>query len=300
MGISAYRWYRAIVFGEHYISEPLLYFFARRIADIRRRIDDTGREAVKKNLRLFLGPDVSEAEIEPYVKKVYYQTAAYIHEFLGQKRFSKKWLMQQGWDCSGIELINKAQDSGKGVMILSAHFSNWEIGAALLATFGKEVYVTSLEHEDPRITELFNELRSVWGYHHMPIDKSVKLTMEALRNGKIACYLADRTLAAVGTVAVQFFGKRVHFPSTPAKMALKTGAAIIPGFVTREGRNFFHLKFYEEITPLDNVSIEDNVKYVMQKYAHSLEKVIRVDPSQWIRYTPIEDELDDTAEEDEE
>ncbi|MBN1808571.1 MAG: lysophospholipid acyltransferase family protein [Planctomycetes bacterium] len=290
MGISPYRWYRWMIFGEQYIPVPLIYFIARRIADIRRHIDRRGREAVESNMRLILGDDAPKKLIKRHTARVFYQTAAYICEFMGLRRFAPAWLKGDGWKIYNIEYVEKAQAEGRGVLILSAHFSNWEVGGAMLASLGKEVYVTSLEHEDPRITELFNDLRTVWGFVHMPIEKSVKLSMDALRAGKIVCYLGDRALAAAGAIDVDFFGKKVPFPTTPIKMALKANALILPGFIFREGRNFFHLRISDPVEANSSLSLDDNVHRAVQEYASRLEAAIRQDPSQWICYTRIGEE----------
>ncbi|HHN45809.1 MAG TPA: hypothetical protein ENN09_00070 [Planctomycetes bacterium] len=243
LGISPLRWYRWLVFVETYLPEALIYFMARRAADGRRLMDKASKEAVQRNLRIILGEKATEAEIRRLTKQVYYETGAYLAEFLGQRRFAPRWLAGKGWQMSGYEHVSGPQGMGRGVMVISAHFSNWELGAALLAAKGHEVYITSLEHEDPRIDALFNDLRSVWGCTHMPINESVKTTMKALKAGKITAYLGDRPMSNA-VVEADFFGRKAMFPSIPAKMALHAAAAYVPAFIWREGRNSFHVDFF--------------------------------------------------------
>ena len=286
LGISAYRWYQLLVRAEEFLPEPFMYFGSRRIADIRRLTDRRGREAVMHNLRIILGPDVPEKQIRKIARGVFYEAAAYIVEFLGQRRWARKWLSGRGWDIEGIEHIEQNTAVGRGVMVISAHFSNWEIGAAILATRRQEVYVAALEHEDTRIDVLFNNLRSVWGYKNMPINESIRLTLDALRTGKVVTLLGDRALGS-STVEVEFFGRKTLVPAAPVKMALHTSAALVPGFISREGRNTFHVKFFPEIRPLDGVDEKENVKHLVQEYVRILEEMVRRFPSQWISFTPI-------------
>ena len=289
LGISAYRWYQLLVRAEEFLPEPFMYFGSRRLADIIRMTDHRGHEAVLHNLRIILGPDVPEKQIRKLARGVFYEAAAYIVEFLGQRRWARKWLSGRGWDIEGIEHVEQNTAAGRGVMVVSAHFSNWEIGAAILATRGQEVYVTALEHEDPRIDVLFNNLRNMWGYKTMPINESIRLTLDALRNGKVVTLLGDRALG-LNTVEVEFFGRKMLMPAAPARMALHTSAALVPAFISREGRNTFHVKFFPEIRPLEGVEEKQNVKYLVQQYAHTLEEMVRTFPSQWIRFTPIGEE----------
>lgn len=287
MGLSPYRCYKTLVWMLDNFPESLSYWIARRLAEYRYFADGIGREAVKYNLRLILaGRHVPGWERTRLTREVFYQTSYYLAEFLGRKYFAKKLRRPGQAELEGLEHLDVNLRKGRGVLIISAHYSNWELGAAILATKAYEVYVTSLEHTDQRINDLFNDLRSVWGYHHMPIEESVKLSIRNLKAGKVLCYLGDRP-SAMGLTEAAFFGKREVFPVVPARMALKADAAFVPGIVNRHGRNRFTVRFYPEIVPPKEGDDKERAAEMVQQYLYWLEERIRDDPGQWIRYTRI-------------
>ena len=120
----------------------------------------------------------------------------------------------------------------------------------------------------------------------MPINESVRRTMDVLNAGKVTCYLGDRSFGT-GLVEVDFFGRKEELPVIPARMALKTGAAYVPGAVYRHGRNKFTVSFFPEIVPPEGKSEKDAAADMVRQYAGFLEDRIREAPTQWIRFTPI-------------
>ena len=287
MGLSPHTCYRILIWMINTLPESTVYWIARRLAEYRYFTDRVGREAVRHNLRLILsGRAVPGWEKVRLTREVFYQTGYYLAEFLGQRRFAAKFRRPEQAEIKGLQYIDPHLERGRGVLIISAHYSNWELGAAVMAARGYEVYVTSLEHEDPRNDVLFNYLRSVWGYHHMPINESVTLSIKNLRAGKVVCYLGDRP-SAFGLTEAEFFGRREVFPVVPARMALKAGAAFVPGIVRRFGRNRFLVEFYPEIEPPATGTEKERAGAMVQRYVRWLEDRIREDPGQWVRYTPI-------------
>mgnify|MGYP005839200007 CR=1 FL=1 len=184
--------------------------------------------------------------------------------------------------CSNPEMILNKFKEGKGIILLSSHFGNWEyiaISVAVQIQLPFSVVVKSLRN--PLVYDWMNRARTKFGNEVVPLGISIRKTYQTLKEKKIVAMVADQRGPAEG-VRVDFFGKKVSVYSGPAVLALKTGAPLICGMAVRD-KNYKYKTELVEISK-DNLpeSEEEKILAISQRYTFYLEKVIREHPEQWL------------------
>ncbi len=185
-------------------------------------------------------------------------------------------------DCSNPELIVEKYKEGKGVILLSSHFGNWEFGAISIAIQTQlpfSVIVKPLRN--PLVYEWMNKARTKFGNEVVPLGISIRKTYQTLKEKKIVAMVADQRGPAEG-VRVDFFGKKVSVYTGPAALAIKTGAPLICGLAIRDKDYKYKMVLVEISQQNLPDGEEEKILEISQRYTSYLEKVIRENPEQWL------------------
>lgn len=139
----------------------------------------------------------------------------------------------------GEEFLRDALGRGKGVILLTAHFGNWEIAAATLSRHGFPMNAIGAEQRDSRITDRIAELRESFGIKTISKGFDLKSAIRCLKRGEVLGVLLDQDPRDKGLV-VPFLGLPASTPYGPVKLAQKLGAAIVPLFIVRRDDGIHH------------------------------------------------------------
>jgi len=278
--------FRVSMFLAEKLPVPLLYWLAARAADLHRLLDASGRRAVGENLRRVL-PEASEEHISGVTASMYRNFATYLAEFLGVGRFSGEFLDTHA-DIAGIEHLDGALRRGCGCICLSCHISNWEFGALLLARRGYAVNAIVQRHAVAATDAIFTERRRAAGVGVFSVEEGATASLRALRRNEIVCILGDRDLTSRGLM-VDYFGVSVSFPRGPARLALATGAALVPCFVSRRDGDCFTLAILPELPVPETGPRRDRVRAVTERVAGFCEETVRRHPEEWAAFYRLGD-----------
>lgn len=196
--------------------------------------------------------------------------------------YMKKQELVDAVECSNPELIIEKFKQGKGVILLSSHFGNWEFGAisiAIQVTLPFSVIVKPLRNT--LVYEWMNKARTKFGNEVVPLGISIRKTYQTLKEKKVVAMVADQRGPREG-VKVDFFGKKVSVYTGPAALALKTGAPLICGIAVRD-KNYKYKMVLVEISQQNLPDgEEEKILEISQRYTSYLEEVIRENPEQWL------------------
>ena len=192
-------------------------------------------------------------------------------------------------DWRGLEHLRAALALGKGVVLVTAHLGNWELGAALLAMNGWPIHIVTLEEPSPELTRMRDAHRRRLGIRTIALGQNPFAFVEmlgALRCNEIVCMLVDRPYADTGA-AVTFFGQATKFSAAPALLWEHTGAAIVPAFVL-QGEEGCYQAFVEPAVPMiRGADPQADLLENTQRIASVFEAMIEQHPDQWFNYVPI-------------
>ncbi|MCC6758129.1 MAG: lysophospholipid acyltransferase family protein [Candidatus Omnitrophica bacterium] len=259
------------------------YRLAMFISDLHYMMSFRDRRAVKNNLKVIFN---SDADMSLRAREVFRNFGKYLVEFF---RFANE--LDDQFVRENVKVINRhyldeAIAKEKGVVLVTAHLGNWELGGLVLGMMGYPVLAITLSHKERPVNELFNKQRESRGVVAVPIKQAVHKCLNALKNNKMVALLADRDFTSSGEV-VKFLGRDVLIPKGAALFAYKTGATILPTFFLREDDNTFSMQFEAPIYPsvLNSGQIEHaEMMVLIQQYANVIEKKIRQYPTQWLMF----------------
>jgi KDO2-lipid IV(A) lauroyltransferase len=233
-------------------------------------ISSEKRKNVIQNLSVVCGTE----NIQHKAREVFASFGRYLVEFLSP--FQKREFLRKSTQIMGVENVLRAYKRRKGVIGVTGHIGNWELGAYMTAKLGIEVRAVYLTHPNPRLDHLFMNQRRVPGLKVIPWKQdATRRCLEALREGAFLVIAGDVDFAGTG-IEVELFGRKTRIPRGPIVFSKRTGASIVPASYkwTDSGSC---LSFEQPIEP-DGCTEEE----LASKIAKSLEKMIRDDPTQWI------------------
>ncbi|MCM8779196.1 MAG: lysophospholipid acyltransferase family protein [Candidatus Omnitrophica bacterium] len=248
----------------------LYYFFYRR-----------ERQALWHNFRIM---GIKEREIKRYARQVFCNFAKNLVDFFRFGLIDKSFLREKV-KIIGLENMDMALKMGKGILGLTAHLGNWELGGVIMAQRGYPLNAVAWEHRDPRINKIFVYQRQRKGIKVIPLGIALRRCFEALRNNEIVAMLGDRDFSARGNkTEVIFLGRPFRVPRGPATLSLRTGSVIVPGFTIRENDESFCLYFEKPIFYLPTGNYEKDVEELTQRIMKVIEKYVKKYPEQWFMF----------------
>lgn len=182
---------------------------------------------------------------------------------------------------SGKQNLDEALNKGNGVIILTAHFGNWELMAVSLAIFGYNVNQIVRPLHSRHLDAMLNQNRERMGTKSIPRGASIRNAVKCLKRNELLIILPDIDTKVNG-VFVDFFGRPAFTPNGPASFALRTGAALVPVFMVRQKDNT-HKLIIEKALELETTGeLEKDIKVNTSKLTRVIETYIRKNPEQWI------------------
>jgi KDO2-lipid IV(A) lauroyltransferase len=182
---------------------------------------------------------------------------------------------------SGEPHLRDAVARGKGVVAVSAHLGNWELGAACIGFLGFPVTWLLRPIENPFIQDALNWIRSTAGIRVVTKWGGLKEALHVLRRGEFVAMLVDQDARDQG-VFVPFFGREASTLKSPALLSLRTGAPILPFVARREARGKFTLEFAEGFVAENTGDQEKDLERATARFTAVLEAWIRRSPEQWL------------------
>jgi Kdo2-lipid IVA lauroyltransferase/acyltransferase len=182
----------------------------------------------------------------------------------------------------GEEHLKRALASGKGVIALSAHLGNFTVIGIRLAAGGYPFTALIKQPRDERFARLLDDYRARGGVGTIsarPRREAARGVLRALRANSVVLVIADEFKS--GGVPVEFFGRPSPAPRGPATLALRTGAATVPMFVTRDSDDRLTLHIEPEIELVRSDDLEQDVAANTVVFTRHLEAMIRRYPEQW-------------------
>jgi KDO2-lipid IV(A) lauroyltransferase len=177
----------------------------------------------------------------------------------------------------GLEHYLEAKKRGKGILFATAHFGNWELSAFAHALMTEPMHIMIRPLDNPRIDRMVEDRRRLSGNHLIVKWDGARAVLRALHQNEAVGVLIDQNTSLQEGVFVDFFGTPACANTAFAKIAAKTGAAVIPGFaVWRENEARHVLKFYPPLE-ISGDAAEDT-----RRLHAVLEQVIREHPGQWL------------------
>jgi len=252
------------------------------------------RAHVRKNLKGISRGRWSEKKIDLLTKKTFQNYGQYLLDYMVMHRIrpsnQEKWVEEE----VGREHMIEALRKGKGVICITPHLGNWEMGGLLFAFRGGKLNVLTLDEQDRNMKSFREEMRRRKGIQNIYIDPQDDSPMgvidavKALRKNEIVAMLGDR-VETQKTMDFDFFGRRTPFPIGVAILSMATGATVLPVFVVmKKSRKYRGI--IESPIHFDTAFREDRetvIRKGMEELVKKFEMYIEKYPDQWYNFYPF-------------
>jgi KDO2-lipid IV(A) lauroyltransferase len=182
---------------------------------------------------------------------------------------------------TNIELLQEAASRGKGIVLLSGHYGNWELlaySAGVLSGIPINVVVT--HQHNKYADEHINNFRTRYNNRIIPTANAARKIVQKLRLGEAVALLADQSADGSKDIFIEFFGRPAATYETPAAFALKFGAPIIIGFAKRNQKGIYTVEL-QEIIHSDLDYSKQGIVELTKRHVTALEQAIREQPELW-------------------
>ncbi|MEJ6951188.1 lysophospholipid acyltransferase family protein [Natronospora cellulosivora (SeqCode)] len=247
------------------------------LAFITYKLGSKRNKSVRENIKKAF-PEYSIEECENLLKKVYYNFSMVLVEFMLLEKLSSTDLN----NCiseEGKEYLGQVHNKDNGIILYTAHFGNWEWLGTYYAAQGNTITAIAKEQKNYLFDKKITEIRESKGAKVITKDLSLRKIYKTLLRGKTVLILADQHAGNDGWI-LEFFARKASAFSGPVRLAVKTGASILPIFIIREGWMKHKIVYYPPYN-IDKDASDDEQRELLQELTKLTEKTIREYPEQW-------------------
>lgn len=252
-------------------------FLSSSVYGLHRRLRRVGM----RNLELAY-PELSAPARTRILRGVFRHLGWQLVEFCRMSRYTagntRNWI-----GCEGLEHYLAAQSRGKGVLVATGHLGAWELSSFYHSLMGYPMGMVIRRLDNRRLDTFVNAIRCRHSNRVLHKDDFARDLLRAMRAGETVGILMDTNMTPPQGIFVDFFGLPACTASGLARVALKTGAAVLPGFMLWEAdRRRYVLRFGPEIDFPRAKADQAAIVAATQACTSAIETWIRRYPDQWL------------------
>ncbi len=208
-------------------------------------------------------------------------------EHVGREWLSVPYVTRRGLDevrrritvFEGRDVLRQAYEEGKGVVVVSGHFGNWELAGSALAAFGYPVDAVMQGIKNDHLNRFIIDVRQRNGMGLIDRARAWDVLVDRVTSQRVVAFVADQD-AGRGGVFVPFFGRPASTHRAPALLALRTGAPFLMGGAHRIGPREYH-GWVVRIEPPEGGDVKHQVAQMTGSWLAELERRVRLYPEQY-------------------
>jgi KDO2-lipid IV(A) lauroyltransferase len=233
------------------------------------------------NLRLAF-PQKSTAERQRILRKLYRNLGWLLAEFCQMPRYTPA-TTRNFIRYEGLDHYLTARDEGKGVLILTGHLGAWELSSFYHSLMGYSMSIVIRRLDNPLVDSLVNHIRCLHGNQVLHKDDFARGLLASMRRGETVGILMDTNMTPPQGSFVDFFGQSACTGSGLARIAMKTGARVLPGFLLwEEATQQYVLRFGAPLSLATSGDVEADALANTALFTKVIEDYVRQYPDQWL------------------
>lgn len=246
----------------------LAFLFLRKP---RRRSDQNLKMALKKD---------KDDEVRGLTKKVFTNLAKNAGDVILALRIRSVSKLNEMIEVEGLEMLEEASRSGRGVLLLSCHMGAFELLPIYFTHLGYKVTVVGTRLKYDRLNRLLVDSRTSRGIQNIDRGSDTLKLVRALKNGEIVGILMDQNMK-VKSIRAEFFGIPAHTPVGPALLALRINPEVLVLAIRRIEGDRHRITIRPAVKLARTDDFEKDVQVNTQMFNDEVEALIRQDLTQW-------------------
>lgn len=238
--------------------------------------------AGEQNLQIAF-PELTATQRYTILQKTFRNLGLLLAEFCQMSKYTPEFVRSNVMRYDGLEHYRNAKARGKGVLVLTGHLGAWELSSFVHSLLGEPMGMVIRRLDNPLVDDFVNGIRCMHGNRVLHKDDFARGLITAMHRGEAVGILMDTNMTPPQGVFVPFFGTPACTGSGLARIAHKTGAAVIPGFLLwSEAEQRYVLTFGEELTLQKTSDAEADALANTALFARVTEQYICQYPDQWL------------------
>ena len=239
------------------------------------------RKVGMQNLALAY-PEKTEGEREVILRGVYRSLGWQIGEFCKMGGYTEE--EASGFiRYDGLERFLAAREKGKGVLVLTGHLGAWELSSFYHSLMGHPMSLVIRRLDNPLVDAFVNRIRCLHGNRVIHKDDFARGLLTSMSRGETVGILMDTNMTPPQGVFVPYFGVEACTASGMARVALHSGAAVLPGFLVWEAaEKKYVLRFGEELELIRSGDVVSDIVANTALFTRTIEGYVRRYPEQWL------------------
>ena len=239
-----------------------------------------GRERALDNLRASF-PEKSEQWIWQTGRRSFEHLAMLAIDVLFTPRLVKSYNWRNYSRYKNTERAKWLMKEGRGLLLVGAHYGNFEIVGYLMGLFGFDVYSITRPLDNKFINRYLYGVRRRAGQKIVDKKGAAELMQKIASTGATLCFVADQDAGRKG-IFVDFFGRPASTYKSIGLLAITNNIPIVAGYSRRIGNHFyFEIGATRIIFPEEWADKDDPLKWVTAEYTKAIEEFVRQEPSQY-------------------
>jgi KDO2-lipid IV(A) lauroyltransferase len=238
------------------------------------------RRSVTERQIHFAFPDLGERDVRRVARAAYAHLGRTAIEAALLPMQPREFLLELPDVLTGWNVVEEALAEGRGMILVSGHVGNWELGGSWLAAKGLNVAGVARRQRNPLFEKYIGQTRANLGIRIIHEAEAVRIAPRHLRSGGTLGLLADQGVRGLASTYVPFFGKPARTPRGPAVLSIRLDTPLVFGAGYRKPDGHFHFVF-ERIPAPRSGDLEHDVQQMVMGYTEALERAIRRAPEQY-------------------
>ncbi len=256
-----------------YLPKRLAAGFGRKFGWLYYCFSSFRRKVAETNLQLAgLSPSLA--------RRVFENVGLVIAEFARFRRLDKSFF-QTHIDSDDLIHLQEAAKAGKGVVLVTGHFGNWELVGAFIRQSGYFLDVVAKEQRNPFVDRWIDKNRMRQGVGIIKTGVATRAVVRSFSEGRLVAFVSDQYVGEDG-ILVNFMGRLTTVSKGPAAFAVRLGLPIIVGFLVRTGPWKFKAVIFPALWPNPSAGREEEILRLTQAYTSRLEELVRQHPDHYL------------------
>jgi lauroyl/myristoyl acyltransferase len=276
----------ALYVGQH-MPPRVGYWLAGAIADLIAQLQPEMYRTVRANLSQVTGEEAEPGTLDQLARSAFYEAGRAYYDFLHlvdaplQAHRDAVFVPEQV-----VAEMRSTLATGRGLLLIGPHMSNFNLGIAALAAHGLSIQVLTLSN--PRSGyQAWNRLLSRTSVEVTPISSSsLRLALRRLRSGGAVFTGADLPVSDEGAW-IEFFGRPAHMPTGHVRLALMADAVVFVGTCYRGPDSDYVLEFSRPVEMERTGDRDRDVVTNTGRLLRIVERFVRACPQQWLMFHPV-------------
>lgn len=238
------------------------------------------RKVAEQNLNYAFDNTMSKKEIQEITKYSFKNLLYNFLHILEIRNISQEDLLSRV-TVLGKEKLEKIREEGRAIIYATPHYCAWELGGVVMGQLTEPINAVYKKMKNPIYEQWLLDGRSRFGNMNLEKAHVIKPLIRLTKEAKPSAILIDTNINQKDGVMVEFMGKKVRQTSTPAYLARKFNAAIMPVAIRTDDEEHYTITVYDEIVVQRSEDEQDDIQKATQAQATWLSELIKKEPKFW-------------------